>query len=110
MKFEIFKSPKNKKYYFNLKARNGQVILTSQGYEKMAGAKSGVKSVVTNSKKQSQFDRKVAKNGKCYFNLIAANKKIVGGSQRYATKATMEKGIKAVCRVAPEAVVVDMTK
>ena len=107
MKFEIFQSEKNKKYYFNLKARNGQVILQSQGYANKAGAVNGAKSVQTNCKDDKSFDRKVAKNGKHHFNLLSKNKKIVGSSQMYASKASMENGISSVQRVAPEATIVN---
>lgn len=108
MKFEVWKSPKNKKFYFNLKARNGQVILTSQGYANKAGAKNGIKSVAKNSANDASFEKKVAKNGKHHFNLLSSNKKIVASSQMYASKSSMEAGIRSVKRVAPEAVVVEI--
>lgn len=41
-----FKEGKNSKWYFNLKAKNHQVILSSQGYASQAGAKAGTKSVM----------------------------------------------------------------
>ena len=103
MKFEIFKSVKNKKFYFNLKARNGQVILQSQGYANKSGAVNGAKSVQTNCQDDKCFERKVAKNGKHHFNLLSRNKKIIGSSQMYASKASMENGINSVKRVAPAA-------
>lgn len=37
------------KYYFNLKAGNGEIILQSQGYVSMSGAKVGAGSVKTNA-------------------------------------------------------------
>lgn len=37
------------KWMFNLKASNGQVVGTSQMYENEAGAKNGIKSVMTNA-------------------------------------------------------------
>lgn len=103
MKFEIWKSPKNKKFYFNLKAKNGQVILTSQGYANKAGVKNGVASVQKNCSDEASFEKKVAKNGKFHFNLLSSNKKIVGTSQMYASQATMNAGINSVQRVAPVA-------
>ena len=106
MKFEVWKSPKNKKFYFNLKARNGQVILTSQGYANKAGVTNGIKSVQKNCSNDDCFERKVAKNGKHHFNLLSSNKKIVGSSQMYASKSSMEAGIRSVKRVAPEAATV----
>ena len=108
MKFEVFKSKKNKKFYFNLKARNGQVILASQGYSNKAGVTNGIKSVQKNCGNDACFDRKVAKNGKHHFNLLSTNKKIVGSSQMYASKSSMESGIRAVKRVAPQSAVVEI--
>ncbi len=109
MKFEIFKSDKNKKFYFRLKARNGQVILSSQGYADKSGAKKGVESVKKNCSDDDCFERKEAANGKFHFNLLATNKQIIGSSQMYASKATMENGIKSVKNVAPQADLVDLS-
>ncbi len=108
MKFEIFQSEKNEKFYFRLKARNGQVILTSQGYSSKASAKNGAESVAKNAPDDDKFERKEAKNGKLHFNLLAANKQIIGSSQMYASKQTMEKGIASVKRVAPVADIIDL--
>ena len=109
MKFEIFKSEKNKKFYFRLKAKNGQVILSSQGYADKASAKKGIASVQKNSGDDNCYERKVAANGKHHFNLCSTNKQVVGSSQMYASKSTMENGIKSVKRVAPDASLVDLT-
>ncbi len=109
MKFEIFKSQKNDKVYFRLKAKNGQVILSSQGYSSKSSAKNGVESVKKNASKDELFERKEAANGKFHFNLLAANKQIIGSSQMYASKSGMENGIDAVKRTAPEAEIVDLT-
>ena len=108
MKFEIFKSEKNSKFYFRLKAKNGQVILSSQGYANKAGAKNGIQSVQKNCGDDNCFERKEAKNGKFHFNLLSTNKQIIGSSQMYASKATMENGIKSVKNVAPQAVLVEV--
>ncbi|MBW1636234.1 MAG: YegP family protein [Deltaproteobacteria bacterium] len=45
----IYKTGKDDKVYFNLKAKNHQVILSSQGYASENGAKNGVKSVMQNA-------------------------------------------------------------
>lgn len=47
-KFEISKS-KNDKYYFNLKAGNGEVIATSEMYSAKASCQNGIDSVKTNA-------------------------------------------------------------
>ena len=103
MKFEVFQSPKNKKHYFHLKARNGQIILQSQGYASKSGAVKGAQSVQNNCADDKCYDRKVAKNGKHHFNLLSRNKQIVGSSQLYTSKASMENGIRSVKNVAPQA-------
>lgn len=109
MKFEIFQSEANEKYYFRLKAGNGQIILSSQAYTSIAGAKKGIDSVKNNANDDACFDRKEAKNGKLHFNLCAKNKQIVGSSQFYASEAGMEKGIQSVKNTAPNADTVDLT-
>ena len=107
--FELFQSEKNEKFYFRLKAKNGQVILTSQGYKGKAGAKNGIESVRKNGGDEANFERKEASNGKFHFNLLAANKQIIGSSQMYAAKDGMENGIKSVGKNAPDAEVKDLT-
>jgi len=43
------KESSNGKYYFNLKAGNGQVIGTSEMYEAVAGRENGIESVKSNA-------------------------------------------------------------
>jgi uncharacterized protein YegP (UPF0339 family) len=43
------KTAKNGKFHFNLKARNGQIIGTSEMYEAEAGCKNGIASVMKNA-------------------------------------------------------------
>ena len=47
-KFEIYLD-KAGEYRFRLKARNGQVIASSEGYTKMASCKNGIDSVIKNA-------------------------------------------------------------
>ena len=58
-KFEIT-TRKNGEFQFNLKATNGQVILTSQGYKTKANCINGIESVKKNSADEGRFERKVA--------------------------------------------------
>ena len=106
MKFEVYQS--KDKYYFRLKARNGQVILKSQGYSSKSGCLNGVKSVQTNGGEKSRYERKTAKDGRHMFNLLAANKQVIGTSQLYKSKASCENGIDAVGRVSKAARVVEI--
>ncbi|MCB0585388.1 MAG: YegP family protein [Phaeodactylibacter sp.] len=107
--FEIFKSEKGDKFYFRLKAKNGQVILSSQGYATKASAKNGVESVMKNAGNDDLYERKEAANGKFHFNLLASNKQVIGSSQMYASKASMENGINSIKSNAPGATVKDLT-
>ncbi len=101
--FEIFQSEKNEKYYFNLKAKNGQIIMSSQGYTDKGGAENGIDSVKTNCTDNNKFERKTAKNGQFHFNLKAGNGQIIGSSEMYTSEAGMENGIKSVKTNAPSA-------
>ncbi len=109
MKFEIFQNDGKDKFFFRLKAKNGQVILASQGYANKPGAKNGIQSVMKNSTDESKFEVKEASNGKHFFNLLAANKQVIGTSQMYASKDGLRKGIKSVMENAPNATTEDLT-
>ena len=108
-KFEIT-TRKNGEFQFNLKASNGQVILTSQGYKTKDSCLNGVESVKKNSQVKARFDKKVAANGKPFFNLMATNGQVIGSSQMYASEATCASGIASVMKNAPEAKIVDLTE
>ncbi|WP_340074037.1 YegP family protein [Leptobacterium sp. I13] len=107
--FELFQSEKNKKYYFNLKAKNGQIILASQGYSDKSSAQNGIESIQKNCKDDSKFERKTGANGKFHFNLKASNGQVIGSSQMYASESGMENGIESVKTNAPEASISDLT-
>ena len=101
--FKLFKSEKSGEYYFNLKAGNHETILQSQGYSDKSGAENGIQSVKNNASDDNRFDRKESKNGQFYFNLKAANGQVIGKSEMYTTKASMENGIASVSKNAPDA-------
>ena len=106
----VITTRKNGEFQFNLKATNGQVILTSEGYKTKASCLNGVESVKKNCMEEKRFDVKVASNGKPYFNLMASNGQIIGSSQMYANEVNMKNGIASVQKNAPEAPIVDMTE
>ncbi|MEM6717719.1 MAG: YegP family protein [Bacteroidota bacterium] len=108
--FELFQSENNQKFYFNLKAKNGQIIMSSQGYADKSGAKNGIESCKKNSTDDSKFERKTAKNGKFHFSLKAGNGQIIGSSQMYASEAGMENGIESVKKNAAGAETKDLTE
>ncbi|SBV93467.1 hypothetical protein KL86DYS2_10546 [uncultured Dysgonomonas sp.] len=107
-KFEISKR-KNGEFQFNLKAGNGQVILSSEGYTKKENCKKGIESVRKNSQVGSRFEKLESKNGKSYFNLKATNGQIIGTSELYESVASRDNGIASVVKNAPDAEVVDLS-
>lgn len=107
-KFVLRKTDKGN-FVFNLKASNGQVILTSQPYSDKSGAMNGIDSARKNAGKDANFERRTAGNGQAYFVLKAANTQIIGQSEMYSAKATMERGIASVMRNASGAVLEDLT-
>ena len=98
---------KNGEFQFNLKASNGQVILTSEGYNTKTACLNGVESVKKNAAIEDRYEIKVAKTGKPFFNLKASNGQVIGASQMYASERTMKLGIASVAKNAPEAPVVE---
>lgn len=105
-KFVISKRT-NGEYQFNLKANNGQVILTSEGYSSKAGCENGIESVRKNAQDEDKFEKKTASNGKYYFNLKATNGQVIGSSQMYADESGRDNGIASVKANAPDASVAE---
>ncbi len=105
-KFVVSKR-KNEEFQFNLKATNGQVILTSEGYTTKSACMNGIESVKKNSQDESKFEVLKAKNGKYYFNLKATNGQIIGSSQMYESLAGCQNGIQSVMNNAPDAEIVE---
>ena len=105
-KFDL-KESTNGKFFFNLKAGNGQVILSSEMYETKASAENGIASVQKNAPDDGRYDRKESSNGKPYFTLKAGNGEIIGKSEMYESAAAMENGIESVKSNAPGAAIAE---
>ncbi|MFT4255464.1 MAG: YegP family protein [Pseudoxanthomonas sp.] len=98
----VLSTRKNGDFQFVLKAGNGQVILTSQGYNDKAGALNGIESVKKNAKDAS-FERLTAKDGSPYFTQKAGNGQVIGQSEMYKSATSRENGIASVIKHAPDA-------
>jgi uncharacterized protein YegP (UPF0339 family) len=101
----IISTRSNGEFQFNLKADNGQVILTSEGYTAKSSCENGIASVRANAPSDSNYDRKKSSNGKHFFNLKAANNQVIGTSEMYEGSSGMETGISSVKSNAPGATV-----
>jgi uncharacterized protein YegP (UPF0339 family) len=97
------------KYRFNLKAGNGEIILSSETYESKQGAERGIESVKVNAPVDSKYERKTASNGQPYFVLKAANGEPIGRSETYSSNSAMAGGIESVKKNAPGAAVEDLS-
>ena len=106
--FELSRG-KSGQVHFNLLASNRRVVLTSEAYKRKQSALNGIASVKKNAKKRDNFEKRIAKNGKHYFVLLAHNGEIVGQSQMYAHASSAYLGIRSVMNNAPAAKVTDLT-
>lgn len=103
---------------FDLKATNGQVILTSEVYTTEAACRNGIESIkknapIANMENQTEenfetvtnpkFEMYQDKAGEFRFRLKARNGEIIGTSEGYTAKAGCLNGIESVRKNAPEA-------
>jgi len=100
--FEL-KTAKNGQFFFNLKASNGQVILSSEMYKAKASALNGIESVKKNASDARRYAKLTAKSGKFYFTLRAGNSQVIGNSEMYESEAARDNGIASVTKNAPGA-------
>jgi uncharacterized protein YegP (UPF0339 family) len=107
-KFDL-KTAKNGEYMFNLKAGNGQVILTSELYKQKSSAENGIESVRKNAVREGAFEARENSKGEPYFILKATNGQEIGRSEYYSSTSAMENGIESVKTNAPDARVDDLT-
>jgi uncharacterized protein YegP (UPF0339 family) len=105
----VISKRKNGEFQFNLKAGNGQTILTSEGYTTKANCNNGIESVKKNSVEDARYERKTSSNGKFYFNLKATNGQVIGTSEMYESESSRENGIESVKKNAPNADIKDET-
>lgn len=105
-KFEVY-TDKAGEHRFRLKARNGQIILASEGYTSKDGCMNGIESVKENSQMDERFERKETATG-CKFTLKAGNGQAIGESEVYTSNAACENGVQSVMKNAPEAEVVEV--
>ena len=85
-----------------MKASNGEIILSSEGYKAKAGCMNGIESVQKNSQSDERYDSYEDKAGKYRFRLKAANGDVIGASEAYTSEAGCKAGIDSVKRWAKE--------
>ena len=112
----------NTGFKFDLKATNGQVILTSEVYTTKAACQNGVQSIMKNAPAANVEDQTVEgfetithpkfemyqdKAGEYRFRLKARNGEIIGVSEGYTTKANCVNGVESVKKNAADAEIVE---
>ena len=117
----VITTTKSGEFTFNLKATNGQVILTaSESYSSEDGVKGGIESVQKNALAHVEdqtvenfetlthpkYEVYQDKAGEYRFRLKAKNGQNIGKSEGYKTKASCRNGIESVGKNAPEAEVI----
>lgn len=107
-KFVISKSS-NGKFYFVLKAGNGETILQSQMYAALADAKAGIEAVRAAAAVDGRIQRLESKKGEPYFTLVATNGQTIGQSEMYSSARARDNGIESVKKNAPGAAVDDQS-
>ena len=107
---------------FDLKATNGQTILTSEVYTSAAACRKGIESIMKNAPTANvenqteegyetlthpKFEMYQDKAGEYRFRLKARNGEIIGTSEGYTAKAGCLNGIESVKKNAENAEVVE---
>lgn len=95
--FELKKAA-NGKFHFNVKAGNGEIILTSQMYASQDSAEAGIASIQKNCGNDDRYNKEESSNGKFYFTLKAGNHQVIGKSQMYKSAESRDNGIDSLKR------------
>ncbi len=105
-KFELYRD-RSGAYRYRMKAGNGQVVLTGEGYNSRAACMDGIESVRKNSQKETAFELYVDKKGEHRFRLKASNGEIIGQGEGYSSKSACMKGTASIRKNAPASNVVE---
>ncbi|MGE0545993.1 MAG: DUF1508 domain-containing protein [Kofleriaceae bacterium] len=84
------------KFRFNVYARNGQIVLSSESYTTEAAAFNGAFAVQAEGQNAASYNVLTSANGSYYFTLSALNGQVIGVSQQYATKAAANSAISSL--------------
>ena len=96
--------PSKDQFHFNLKAGNGEIILTSERYTTKDAAVNGIESVRKNALRgEDAFEKRTAKDGQTYFVMKATNGQEIGRSEMYKQEASADNGIASVMKNAVDA-------
>ncbi len=91
-------------YFFELRASNGEKLLTSEEYTTYAGALNGIETHKANIARNN-FKIMLSKKGDYIFKLLSGKNMLLCMGEHYATKARCESAIESAKRFAKTAIV-----
>lgn len=106
-RFEI-ETSRDKKLFFNLKASNGRVILTSGRHPRSAAVMTAIEDV-RRSASDGGIEHRRSRRGEPYFVVTSPTGAVIARSEMYSTQRAMENGVASVEAGAPAATVRDLT-
>lgn len=109
-KFEVYQSGKKNEFRFRLKADNGQIILSSEGYTSKAACLNGIDSVRKNARDPKRVSKSQTSNKMFRFAVTAVNSQIIGVSQNYKSESGRDNGVDSVKKNAAKAAIKDVKK
>jgi hypothetical protein len=99
-RFQVFAGADGR-FYFDLHAQNGEIVLSSQGYDSEASALNGAFAVAEAGRSPAAYKVLRAADGTYYLNLVAPNNQVIATSETYATKANAERARDAIVALLP---------
>jgi len=94
-RFEVFQG-EDRQYYFHLRAGNGEIVLTSEGYTTKQSAISGVASVQSNGASASSFQTYQAANGQYGIKLQAKNHATIAQGELYVSQSNATRAVSTI--------------
>lgn len=99
-RFRVF-TGKDGRYYFALHAKNGEIVLQSQGYSTEAAALNGTFAVADNGTASARWRLLASGDGGYYLDLVAANNEVIATSEVYTTRSAAQAGEAAIIALIP---------
>lgn len=88
-------------YHFNVHAKNGQVVLSSESYDSEAAAYNGAFAVQKDGQSAARYTIKESASGSFYFTLTSTNGQVIGTSQQYTTRQSAAETISSLQSLLP---------
>jgi Uncharacterized conserved protein len=103
----VIKTGKHHQFFFDLKADNGEVIITSDAFHTKAACNSGIEALKAVVRDDNKFERMKAATEHYYFIIKGANGKQIAKSVLFPTPAERNAAIKSIEAEAHDAVVAE---